>query len=117
MFVSSINKVQKRETKKEIFAELLRSFLSFLFIIVCRSFFEAHKLPYSFMLCLKCQDTDRELKLNEIAAWTTGLPGSTEEEKPENTKWSTQISWNQVNMLRMLGDIFDGFVGEFLRQP
>ena len=59
---------RRGKLRKKYLQNSYRSFLSPFFISVSRSFFEAHKLPYSFMLCLKCQDTDRELKLNEIAA-------------------------------------------------
>ena len=68
------------------------------------------------MLCLRSRHR-LELELNEITAWRTGLPGSVKEETPENTERLIQVSWNQVNMLQTLGDTFDGFVGEFLRQP
>ena len=61
----SIDRAEKRETEAERFAELFRSFLSLLRILVFSSFFQAYQLLYSFMLCLKCRDTDRELKLNE----------------------------------------------------
>ena len=43
----------------------------------------------------------------------TGLIGSATEEKPENTKWLTQVNWNWVNVLETLDDTSDGFVGEF----
>merc|ERR1719383_572108 len=114
MFLLSIDKAEKKDTKEERFTELFRSFLSLLFIMVSRSLFEAHKLLYSFMLCLKCQETDRELKLNEVTALMTGLPGSAKEEKPDNSEWLTQVSWTRVNVLQSLGDVFDGFVGEFV---
>jgi len=113
MFVQSIEQAEKKESKDERFQELFRSFLSLLFIMVCRSLFEVHKLLYSFMLCLKCQETDRELKLNEVTALMTGLGGTAKEEKPPNSEWLTQVSWNRINMLQPLGDVFDGFVGDF----
>jgi len=27
--------------------------------------------------------------------------------------WLTVVSWNRINQLMSLGDVFDGFVGEF----
>ena len=92
MFVLSIDKAKRKETKEERFAELFRTFLSLLFIMISRSLFEAYKPLYSVMLCLKCQDTERDLKLSEITAWTTGLLGFAKDEKPEKTEWLSQVS-------------------------
>eukprot|EP00747_Dinoflagellata_sp_TGD_P142224 gnl/TRDRNA2_/TRDRNA2_176217_c4_seq1.p1 gnl/TRDRNA2_/TRDRNA2_176217_c4~~gnl/TRDRNA2_/TRDRNA2_176217_c4_seq1.p1 ORF type:complete len:1013 (+),score=257.37 gnl/TRDRNA2_/TRDRNA2_176217_c4_seq1:215-3040(+) len=113
MFIMSIDQAEKKDSKDERFAELFRSFLSLLFIMVSRSLFEAHKLLYSFMLTLKCQETDRELKLTEVTALMTALGGTAKEEKPKDSDWLTQVSWNRINQLQLLGDVFDGFVGEF----
>jgi len=46
-------------------------------------------------------------------ALLTGLPGALKEEKPPNSDWLTDVSWKRVNVLQTLGDVFDGFIGEF----
>merc|ERR1719182_165162 len=65
------------------------------------------------MLCLKCQEMDKELHINEVMALLTGLPGAMKEEKPPDSAWLTQVSWVRINALQLLGDVFDGFTGEF----
>ena len=37
------------------------------------------------MLTLKCQEMEKELKLNEVMALLTGLPGPAKEEKPADS--------------------------------
>eukprot|EP00928_Gymnodinium_smaydae_P036017 TRINITY_DN25241_c1_g2_i2.p1 TRINITY_DN25241_c1_g2~~TRINITY_DN25241_c1_g2_i2.p1 ORF type:complete len:3507 (-),score=695.75 TRINITY_DN25241_c1_g2_i2:57-10475(-) len=113
MFVLSIDLAEAKESKDERFAELFRSFLFLLFIMVCRGLFEKDKLLYSLMLCLKCQEIEKELKLNEVMALLTGLPGRAKEEKPNDSDWLTPVSWNRINSLMPLGDVFDGFAAEF----
>jgi len=116
MFNLSIQKAEAKESKDERFAELFRSFIQLLFIMVCRGLFEKDKLLYAVMLCFKCQEMEKELKLNEVMALLTGLPGLAKEEKPANSDWLTVVSWNRINALQGLGDVFDGFIGEFSTQ-
>eukprot|EP00931_Biecheleriopsis_adriatica_P052316 TRINITY_DN3041_c0_g1_i3.p1 TRINITY_DN3041_c0_g1~~TRINITY_DN3041_c0_g1_i3.p1 ORF type:complete len:5045 (+),score=1273.98 TRINITY_DN3041_c0_g1_i3:2025-15137(+) len=113
MFNQSIKEAEPKESKDERFAELFRSFIQLLFIMVCRGLFEKDKLLYAVMLCLKCQEMEKELRLNEVMALLTGLPGTAKEDKPPDSGWLTQVSWNRINILMTLGDVFDGFVGEF----
>ena len=112
----SIADAEAKDSKDERFAELFRSFITLLYVMVCRGLFEKDKLLYSVMLTLKCQEVEKELKLSEVMALLTGLPGTAKEEKPPNTEWLTMVSWNRVNVLQTLGDVFDGFVGEFSTQ-
>jgi len=114
MFTLSIENSEAKDSKDERFAELFRSFLSLLFVMVCRGLFEKDKLLYSLMLTLKCQEVEKELKLSEVMALLTGLPGSAKgEEKPADSGWLTMTSWIRINVLCTLGDVFDGFLGEF----
>ena len=53
--------------------------------MVCRGLFEKDKLLYAVMLTLKCQEMEKELKLNEVMALLTGLPGPAKEEKPPDS--------------------------------
>jgi dynein heavy chain len=113
MFNLAIDRAEDKESREERFAELFRSFIQLLFIMVSRSLFEKDKLLYSIMLCLKCQEMEKELKLNEVLALLTGLPGQAKEDKPPDSGWLTQVSWARINALQSLGDAFDGFIGEF----
>jgi dynein heavy chain len=113
MFNLAIDRAEDKESKDERFAELFRSFIQLLFIMVSRSLFEKDKMLYSIMLCLKCQEMEKELKLPEVMALLTGLPGHVKEEKPPDSQWLTQVSWAKINALQLLGDVFDGFTGEF----
>jgi dynein heavy chain len=81
--------------------------------MVCRSLFEKDKLLYALMLCLKCQETDKELKLNEAMCLLTGIPGNPQDEKPEGSGWLNLVSWQRIVTLQTLGDVFDGFAGDF----
>jgi len=116
MFNKSIEMAEAKESKDERFVELFRSFIQLLFVMVCRGLFEKDKLLYSVMLTFKCQEMEKELKLTEVMALLTGLPGLAKEDKPANSDWLTVVSWNRINVLQTLGDVFDGFVGEFSAQ-
>jgi len=116
MFNKSIDMAEAKDSKDERFAELFRSFISLLFVMVCRGLFEKDKLLYAVMLTFKCQEMEKELKLNEVMALLTGLPGAVKEDKPANTDWLTDVSWKRVNVLQTMGDVFDGFIGEFSSQ-
>lgn len=113
MFGQSMDQAAAKESKDERFTELFRSFITLLYLMVCRGLFEKDKLLYSLMLCMKCQEIEKELKLPEVMALLTGLPGKAKEEKPKDTDWLTMVNWDRVNALMLLGDVFDGFVGEF----
>jgi dynein heavy chain len=113
MFNLAIDRAEEKDNNDERFAELFRSFIQLLFVMVSRSLFEKDKLLYSIMLCMKCQEMERELKLNEVMALLTGLPGSAKEEKPADSGWLTQVSWAKINALQSSGDVFDGFVESF----
>jgi dynein heavy chain len=113
MFKLSIDRAEEKDSRAERFEELFRSFIQLLFVMVSRSLFEKDKLLYSIMLGLKCQEMDKELKLPEVMALLTGLPGHAKEEKPADSGWLTAVSWARINALQGLGDVFDGFIGEF----
>merc|ERR1719382_834215 len=113
MFNKSIKLAEPKDSKEERFTELFNSFLKLLYVMVCRGLFEKDKLLYSLMLCLKCQEIEKEIKLPEVMALLTGLPGAAKEEKPPDSDWLTAVSWARINVLQTLGDAFDGFVGEF----
>merc|ERR1719160_1097940 len=81
-FVLAIDRAEAKDNKDDRFAELFRSFIELLYVMVCRSLFEKDKLLFSFMLTMKCQETDKELNLNQVMALLTGIPGSAPEEKP-----------------------------------
>merc|ERR1719183_544910 len=97
---------EPQDTKEERFEELFQSFIQLLFRMVCRGLFEKDKLLYAVMLTLKCQEIEKELKLNEVMALLTGLPGSAKEEKPADSEWLTNVSWAKINALQTLGDVF-----------
>eukprot|EP00927_Polykrikos_kofoidii_P032000 TRINITY_DN2738_c0_g4_i1.p1 TRINITY_DN2738_c0_g4~~TRINITY_DN2738_c0_g4_i1.p1 ORF type:complete len:2178 (+),score=489.64 TRINITY_DN2738_c0_g4_i1:748-6534(+) len=114
MFTLSIDRAEKKEQKDERFIELFHSFLSLLFVMVCRGLFEKDKLLFSLMLTWKCQEIEKELKLTEVIALLCGLPGTAKEEKPADSSWVTSVCWNRINVLQNLGDVFHGFAGEFV---
>jgi dynein heavy chain len=112
MFCKSISDAEAKESKEDRLAELFNSFLGLLYNMVCRSLFAADKLLYSFMLCLKCTETDGELNIGQLNMLLTCVPSTPAEEKPE-VDWLTQVSWNRIVALCSLADVFDGFQAEF----
>jgi len=112
MFNISIDRAEEKDSKDERFKELFRSCNELFFTMCSRSLFEKDKLLYSIMITFKCQEIERELKLPEVMALLTCLPGVAKEEKPPDSAWLTQVSWNRMFSLHALGDVFDGFPGE-----
>lgn len=87
-----------------------------LYNMVCRSLFAKDKLLYSFMLCLKCQETDKELNLVQLMLLLTGVGGAATEPRPEDSEWMTDVTWNRVGVLATIGDVFSGGRGLISRE-
>jgi len=113
-FIDAIASAPPADNKEDRLKNLFDTFLRLLYLMVCRSLFEKDKLLYSFMLSIKCQDTDKELNMQLLVPLLNCLPGTITEEKPtEGFDWVTYVTWQRVLTLSTLGGVFEGFKEEF----
>jgi dynein heavy chain len=82
-----------------------------LYVNVCRSLFERHKLLFSFLLCVKILQGDNKID-SEI--WRFLLSGTrpTHAEVECPFPWIESRCWSEVTCLSTIGD-FDGFAADF----
>ncbi|EER06065.1 dynein heavy chain, putative [Perkinsus marinus ATCC 50983] len=118
IFIMSIDQAEAANSPADRMANLASSTIRLLYVMVCRSLFEAHRLLYSMQLAFKMQEVDKELNFKQMRLFLTGGGGggAPSEEKPPNTAWLTDISWGRVLELAKLGETFDGFQEAFKSQ-
>ncbi|KAF4658988.1 hypothetical protein FOL47_007767, partial [Perkinsus chesapeaki] len=118
IFIMSIDQAEKAPSPADRMANLSNSTIRLLYVMVCRSLFEAHRLLFSMQLAFKMQEVDKELNFKQMRLFLTGGGGggAPSEEKPPDTAWLTDISWGRVLELAKLGETFDGFQELFKSQ-
>jgi len=77
---------------------------------VCRSLFEAHKLLFSFLLCMKILFGDNSVDIQEWRFFLAGASGQIDV-KPNPTDWLEDIEWAQVYEQLYCMDQLEAFKG------
>lgn len=93
LFGAGVKNSEKGDTDDERIANLKSYFTLSLYQNVCRSLFEAHKLLFSFLLCVKILFGNNEIDISEWRFFLAG-PSGTIEQKPNPTDWLDDIEWN-----------------------
>jgi len=107
-------KVEKndRNARKLFF---IRKFQKLLYVNVCRSLFEKDKLLFSFLMCMKIMEENKELDPVEARFLMTGAT-SIEFDRPNPTGengWLTDKAWASVLELARVLPAFKGFDKDF----
>ncbi|XP_031787006.1 dynein heavy chain 1, axonemal isoform X2 [Nasonia vitripennis] len=111
IFISSIIGSDKSESIGTRVKNINEHFTYALFVEVCRSLFEKHKLHFAFLLCIRIQMEEGLVNLDE---WRFLLSGTIPpEEKPNPAKdWLPQRCWIEIQSLQALPK-FQNFVSFF----
>jgi dynein heavy chain len=91
---------------------LIKYFMYSLYVNICRSLFETHKLLFSFLLCVRVMIGDSKVDASELRFLLSGAT-STEIPFPNpSTGWLTASSWMEVANVSKL-PAFAGFAESF----
>jgi len=101
--------------KKERVAFFRDEFTRQLYSNICRSLFEAHKLLFSFLICLKIKEEIGNLDQREVRFLLVGIT-QVETEKPNPSGdggWLTEKTWAGLNQLDAEFECFKGLAENF----
>ena len=111
LFLLSINTAEKSAKLEVRLENLKETFTTVLYVNVCRSLFEAHKLLFSFLLTIKIMVSDGHLggpQLRFFLAGNTAVDLVQPNPCHGNSKWMSDRVWGDVLELSNLRE-FDGF--------
>ena len=94
---------------------LNEEFIRRLYLVVCGSLFEKHKLLFAFLLATKMLDFDVELNQSQLRLLLTGGGGSEPftQPKPTGQEWISDVMWSRCCQLGVNGGVFEGFPSLF----
>jgi dynein heavy chain len=109
--LSGIEEAPKAATVEERGVSLNEHFTYSLYVNVCRSLFEAHKLMFSLLLAIRILQNRGVVDAREWRFLLAG-PTSSEPAAPNPAPdWLTDKAWNELTNLSALPN-FAGFAGE-----
>ncbi|EFJ44216.1 dynein heavy chain 2 [Volvox carteri f. nagariensis] len=114
MFVRGIEEAPKAATVEQRGENLNEHFTYSLYVNICRSLFEAHKLMFSLLLTIKILQNQNRIDSREWRFLLAG-PTSSEPTQPNPAPdWLTDKAWNELLNLSNLPS-YRGFAGRCLR--
>ncbi|KAL0019092.1 hypothetical protein WJX77_000912 [Trebouxia sp. C0004] len=116
LFLRTVQATPDAESVEERSRALNEAFTYALFINVCRSLFEAHKLMFSFLLAIKILQNRKQIDPVEWRFLLSGVtPGATAALPNPAPRWLTDKSWTLVLNLAAL-PAFQGLATGFAEQ-
>ena len=115
LFIAAIDKCDADPDDLDVRLDALNDVFTYmLYNNICRSLFEAHKLLFSFLLCMRILEGDGGVDMVLYRFFLTGAlkrPDSA----PENPApdWLTETSWTDITAMAE-NEGFDGFVASFV---
>ncbi|CAF1579491.1 unnamed protein product, partial [Adineta steineri] len=118
LFNTSIKKSQK-STKLEERLNKLNDFHTYaVYKYTCRGLFEAHKLLFSFQMCVKILEASGKINMDEYQFFLRGgivLDRESQMDNP-NPQWLADSSWDNITELAKLAN-FHGIIESFEQYP
>eukprot|EP01052_Picozoa_sp_SAG31_P011054 SAG31_NODE_617_length_13514_cov_13.659858_2_plen_4275_part_00 len=115
LFITAIERCEADPENLDVRLDALNDeFTYMLYRNVCRSLFEAHKLLFSFLLCMRILEGEGEVDMVLYRYMLTGAIAGRPDDAPDNPakEWLTEKSWTEL--LAMADNIgFDGFIESF----
>ncbi|KAI5076359.1 hypothetical protein GOP47_0008424 [Adiantum capillus-veneris] len=115
-FISLFNKAMEGATQASIIEKRILNlneyFTYSLYVNVCRSLFEKHKLMFSLMLCIKILQEMKAVDSSEWRFLLAGATSSTMRQPNPAPDWLTDKSWIEILHLSLLEN-FHGFEQHF----
>ncbi|KER25823.1 hypothetical protein T265_06797 [Opisthorchis viverrini] len=112
LFINSIHDSNKSKIIEKRIRYLIDHFTYSLYVNVCRSLFEAHKLLFSLVLCAKLLMSRGELEMSEFLFFLTGGVGLENKLANPASNWLSDKSWDEICRLSSLKS-FKGFREHF----
>jgi dynein heavy chain, axonemal len=109
LFLRSIEMSERNRDVSIRLGHLQDHFTFFLFINVCRSLFEAHKLLFAFNLSTKLSLLRKEVQASQLKFLLTGGIAMENAHKNPAEKVLSDKAWGKICRLNDLGGRFDGF--------
>ena len=110
LFMKAIDESEKSDEIAERLVNLNDYFSYSLYLNICRSLFEAHKLLFSFMVCIKVMQGDNLIDPDEWRFFLSGTSGSRIEMQNPAPEWLTSAVWSALCSLDKL-PAFGGVAG------
>jgi dynein heavy chain len=119
LFIMGIEKAEKASDLKQRLDNLNEFFTYSVYVNVCRSLFESHKLLFSFLLCIKILQGDHLVDADEWRFLISGIrPDKKELANPapvESGGWIDAQCWNEILSLSSM-KVFAGFESDFAKK-
>ena len=97
LFNYCIDESEKADTVEQRLENLMTFTTRFMYLMVCRGLFEAHKTIYSFLICSSILRQGGDLEETKWNFFLRGAVGGNEElEAPKDIPWMTKPMWMNV---------------------
>lgn len=112
LFVKAIEDSEKADVLADRLKILADFFTYLLYENICRSLFEAHKMLFSFTVCIKIMQGQKLIDPDEWRFFLSGSSGSAVPSPNPSRDWITERVWGAITLLAKL-PAFDGITLSF----
>ena len=113
LFRLGIQKAEQAEDLGQRLENIISYFTYSVYVNVCRSLFEKHKLMFSFLLCVRIMGGDDRLDAEEFKFLLSGPPSTATDGPNPAPTWLTNNSWIEISGMSTQLPAFAGFSSEF----
>ena len=113
LFARSIYEAARSDNFEERLVNLNESATYMLYVNICRSLFEMHKLMFSFLLCVRIQQKAGLVDEEEWRFLITGGQAKSEVANPD-PMWITDAMWGEIAVIDKLGPSWSGLLASFV---
>ncbi len=119
LFNATIEGAQKSDDLDERLLILIAATTYNVYSNVARGLFEAHKLVYSFMLCIDIMKQEDKVSDQEWSFFLRGAAGVEKEKppKPPDTPWLTDEVWSKLNDMQDFLPCFNNITKDIVSGP
>ena len=114
LFIQAIRQAEKSEVLEERLATLKDYFTYYIYMNVCRSLFEMHKLLFSFLITIKILMGDNKIDMTEWGFLLSGVTQETLSVDNPSPDWIDGRMWNEILCVSTLPG-FKGFEASFIK--
>ena len=113
LFRLGIQKAEQAEDLGVRLDNIISYFTYSVYVNVCRSLFEKHKLMFSFLLCVRIMNGDKRLDAEEFKFLLSGPPTTATDGPNPAPTWLTNNSWIEISGMSSQLPAFAGFSADF----
>ncbi|XP_072136794.1 dynein axonemal heavy chain 1 isoform X1 [Mobula birostris] len=112
IFMVGIANSERADTVEKRITLINNYFTYSLYLNVCRSLFEKHKLMFAFLVCVRIMMNDDRIDMDEWRYLLSGGPTHTLSPNPA-TQWLSERAWRDIQSLSSLKS-FSSFIEDFV---